>query len=221
MVFKIKINAKIDKAALSRIIQEKQKLIKENIREVMRHKALPHLIDLVMGGYDELSDRMEAGPEDPTNPANWRSEFLSKLREDLEDNLILTGDRIVAKIGDTDFLGYDPSGTIDPADTEPLHWLVFYIEGLAGDWGFVTPEDYNTITRGKYDPQWGRFSRGFMISREEYEAQGWSKVIPFEQIRHPFSGFSPLDIFSEALNEFKIRPFVQKAIEAAVRGEKA
>lgn len=221
MAFKIKLNAKIDKASLARVLDKKLKLIRENVLSVMRNKALPHLIDLIMKGYDTLSDRMEAGPEDPTSPERWRSEFLAKLREDLEDNLMIAGDRIIAKIGDKDFLGYNPSGSIEADDVEPLHWLVFYLEGLVGDWGFVTPEDYNQITRGRYDPKWGRFSQGFMISREEYEAQGWSNVIPFEQVRHPFSGVSPLDIFSEALNEFQIRPFIQKAINAAVRGEKA
>ena len=220
MVFKIKINAKIETGQLSKIIEKRQKLIKENIREIMKTKALPFLIDLIMKGYDELSDRANMGPDDPTNPANWRTEFLTKLRKDVEDTLILTQNRIEAKLGDTEFLGYDPSGTVDSDDTEPLHWLVFYIEGLVGEWAFVTPEDYKKLTRGKYDAKWGRFSQGFMVSRQDYEEQGWTKTIPFDQIRHPFSGFAPLDIFSEALNEFKIRPFIQKAITAAVRGER-
>ncbi len=220
MAFKIKINANIDTSQLSKIIQKRQKLIKENIRDIMRRKALPFLVDLIMKGYDGLSDRAGQGPDDPTNPANWRNEFLTKLREDLENNLVITGNRITANLGDKDFLGYDPSGAIGTDDTEPLHWLVFYIEGLVGDCAFVTPTDYNKITRGKYNVQWGRFSQGFMISKEQYEEQGWDRVIPFDQVRHPFSGFSPLDIFSEALNEFKIRPFIQKAITAAVRGEK-
>lgn len=220
MSFKIKLKAKIDKAALSKILEAKLKLIRGNVLSVMRNKALPQLVDLIMVGYDSLSDRMGTGPEDPTDPSHWRSEFLTKLREDLEDNLMVTGNRITAKIGETSFLGYNPSGEVEPGDTEPLHWLVFYLEGLAGDWGFVTPEDYNRITRGAYDPKWGRFGQGFMISKEEYESQGWSNTIPFDQVRHPFSGFSPFDIFTEALNEFKIRPYVQKALDAAVRGEK-
>jgi len=220
MAFKININANIKREILNKILERRLKLIRENVRVVMRNKALPHLIDLIMKGYDELTDRAAMGPDDPTNPANWRSEFLTKLREELEDNLIVTGNRIIAKLGDRDFLGYDPSGTIDTDDTEPLHWLVFYLEGLIGDWAFITREDYNRITGGKYDPQWGRFGQGFMISKENYQTQGWDRIIPFDQVRHPFSGFAPLDIFTEALNEFKIRPFIQKALDAAVKGEK-
>ena len=59
-----------------------------------------------------------------------------------------------------------------------------------------------------------------MISKEQYQYQGWDKVIPFDQVRHPFSGFAPLDIFTEALNEFKIRTFIQKALDAATKGER-
>lgn len=220
MAFKINLAAKIDRAKLKKIVENKQKLIMANIKSVVKNEAIPHLIDLIMVGYDDLSARAAIGPDDPTNPQNWRAEFLAKLRKDLDDTLIVTRDRIVVRLGDKEFLGYNPTGTIDPDDTEPLHWLVFFIEGLAGDWGFVTPDTYQRITRGRYNPQWGRFSQGFMISREDYEEQGWSQVVPFDQVRHPFSGYAPVDIFREALNEFKIRPFIRKAIDAAVQGRR-
>jgi hypothetical protein len=59
-----------------------------------------------------------------------------------------------------------------------------------------------------------------MVSKSEYEEQGWDRVIPFSEVRHPFSGYSPVDIFAEALREFKLRPFVQKAIDAAIQGRR-
>jgi len=68
MAFKININANIKREILNKIIERRLKLIRENIRVVMRNKALPHLIDLVMKGYDELTDRAAMGPDDPTNP---------------------------------------------------------------------------------------------------------------------------------------------------------
>ena len=58
-----------------------------------------------------------------------------------------------------------------------------------------------------------------MMSKQNYEEQNWTKVIPFSEVRHPFSGFSPLDIFTEALNEFNLRPFIQQALDAAMRGK--
>ncbi len=59
-----------------------------------------------------------------------------------------------------------------------------------------------------------------MISKEDYSEEGWDKIMPFEAVRHPFSGYSPLDIFTEALNEWKIRPFIEKAISASVKGRR-
>ena len=127
----------------------------------------------------------------------------------------------MVRIGDKNFLGYSSNEDTDPDDQTPLVWLVYYIEGLVGDWGFVSPELYEQFRgSGNYNPEWGRFGQGFMISREQYESEGWSEVVPFDQIRHPFSGFSPLDIFEEALREFKLRPFLDKAIKAAVEGRK-
>ena len=216
--FKIKIN--IDKAQLKKVVESKFNLIQHNLVAVLERKAIPRLIAMIMEGYDGLADRASQGPDDPTNPANWRTEFLFRLEQDLQNTFIVAGNRISVKLGSKEFLGYDASGGIPPDDNTPLHWLVFYIEGLLGDWAFVTPEMYKSLSGGKYNPEWGRFGQGFMVSRDNYEKQGWSKTIPFEQARHPFSGFSPLDIFAEALREFKIRPFVQEALDAAARGKR-
>jgi len=216
-----KVKANIDTSKLKQILEKKQKLIMSNIATVIQKDALPYLIERIMIGFDSLAERADILPEDPTNPSNWRADFLNKLEEDVAQNFFVEGNKIVIRIGDKDFLGYDPSGSIDPSDTEPLHWMVFYLEGLIGDWGFISPETYTQVTRGgTYKATWGRFSDGFMISREEYENKGWDRIVPFSQIRHPFSGFSPLDIFAEALQEFHLRPFVEKAIKAAVRGTK-
>ncbi len=158
----VKIKTIIDIANLNRIFKKKQDLIQNNIITVLKKEAFPFLINKIMVGYDSLSDRASMGPDDPTNPANWRLEFLTKLEEDLERTFVLIGSKISVGLGDKDFLGYDPSGSISPDDTQPLHWLVFFIEGLIGDWGFITPETYERITRRKYSGQWGRFSKGFM-----------------------------------------------------------
>jgi len=214
-----KIKANIDISKLKSVLQKKQNLIQKNIVGVLKKEAVPFLIERIMVGFDSLAERADMLPEDPTNPGNWRAEFLNKLEEDLARNFVVAGGRITIRLGDKDFLGYDPSGEVDSNDTEPLHWMVFYIEGLIGDLAFVSPENYTRLNRGsKYKPGWGRFDQGFMVSRQDYEEQGWDRVLPFSQLRHPFSGFSPLDIFAEALREFKLRPFIQKAIDAAIQG---
>jgi hypothetical protein len=215
-----KIKAKVDTSKLKTILEKRQKLIQGNIVSILKHEAIPTLITKIMIGYDDLSQRADMLPEDPTNPANWRTEFLTKLQEDLEDTFIVTGSRISVRIGDKDFLGYNPEGSISPDDTQPLHWMVFFLEGLIGDWAFISPEAYKSITGSDYKAGWGRFASGFMVSREDYQVNGWDRKIPFDQVRHPFSGFSPVDIFAEALREFQLRPFIQRAIDAAMKGKK-
>ena len=216
-----KIKLKIDQSSLRQVIMANQKLILENIVAVVKNEAIPALIDKIMLGYDSLSDRMDTLPEDPTHPANWRDEFFMKLNQDLQNTFTVAGNRVIIRLGEKDFLGYDASGKIGSKDTTPLHWLVYYLEGLAGDWGFIGPEVYEKLRGGgSFNSDWGRFGQGFMISREDYQREGWDKVVPFDQVRHPFSGYSPLDIFKEALDEWNIRPYIQKALDAAVQGRK-
>lgn len=218
MGFKAKIN--IDTSKLKKIIKDKQDLIKHNITVVVRTEAVPHLIDRIMAGYDRLSDRMSSTPDDPTNPALWRTDFRNKLLQDLEQNLIVTDRGLIIRLGDKKFLGYTDDEKGDPDSTEGLTWLVYYIEGLMGDWAFISNATYKDMRGRASIKPLGRFGEGFMLSRSQFDEEGWSKVTSFEQERHPFSGFSPLDIFTEALNEFRIKPFIERAIKAAKEGRR-
>jgi len=216
----VSVDVSLDRAKLKIIYERQKKLIRRNIISVLKKQALPHLVDLIMIGYDALSERADMGPEDPTNPSLWRDEFKAKLEQELANTSISGEDTIYIKLGNKEFLGYTDGERIDPDDNQPLHWLVYYIEGLAGDWAFISPEDYEILTGQTYKPEWGRFSQGFMISAEEYSDKGWDQKIPFFMLRHPFSGYSPLDIFKVALDEFTLRPFIERAVTAASKGQR-
>jgi hypothetical protein len=220
MTFDIGIRVNI--TDIKRILKQKQELIWHNIKQVVMNEATTDLVDKIMDGFDRLTSRASQLQEDPTNPANWREEFRDSLHQDIYDTISFEGNRIVFNVGNKEFLGYTEDGTLnDKHDNTPLKWLVYYIEGLAGDWAYISAETYDKIKgAGKYKTEWGRFGQGFMISREDFEAEGWGAIISFESVRHPFSGYAPLDIFTEALDEWDLRPFIQKAITAAVRGEK-
>jgi len=211
----VKVKIKLDGAGLKKVIEKKQALIRANIKQAFLTNAIPHLIDLIMVGFDRLGERAELLPDDPTNPSNWREDFLLRLQDDVYDNIeiLSEGNKLYIRVrmGDKKFLGYD-QGIEERNSSQPLLWLVYYLEGLAGEWGFVTTE-----MSGK---EYGRFGQGFMISREAYEKEKWQARtgISFNQIRHPFSEYSPVDIFREALAEFNLRPFIKQAIDAAVRG---
>jgi len=218
----VKIKIAVDRGKLKQIIEKKQKLLERNIKSVLKKEAMPLLISRIMDGFDSLSERADQLPEDPTNPSNWRQDFLDLLHKDLDDNFFVSGKQIKINIGNKKVLGYTDDES-DSTDNTPLVWLVYYIEGLAGDWAFITPELYDkrkgSGAFAELEKQ-GRFSGGFMISKEEFFEEGWDRFTAFDTVRHPFSGFSPLDIFTEALKEFRLRPFIQKAIEAASEGRK-
>jgi len=218
----VKIKGKLDLSKLKRIISNRQKLLEDNIKTVLKTEAIPILIARIMDGYDALSERADQLPEDPTNPSNWRQEFLDLLNRDLQDTFIVSGKRVKVSLGDKKVLGYT-DGESEPTDSTPLIWLVYYIEGLAGDWAFITPDLYDrrkgSGAFAKLEQQ-GRFGGGFLISKEAFFDEGWDRFAAFDTVRHPFSGFSPLDIFTEAVREFRLRPFIQKAIKAASEGRK-
>lgn len=219
MVLGIKLS--VNKAALKSLIQERQALIWNNIKQVIITEAVNSLVDAIMDGFNRLSQRADQLPEDPTNPSNWREEFRDSLHQDIYDTISFQDNRISFNVGNKDFLGYVEGGELnDKNDNSPLKWLVYYIEGLAGDWAYISAETYEKIKgSGSYKPEWGRFGNGFMISREAFDAENWGDIIPFASVRHPFSGYAPVDIFTEALNEWSLRPFIEKAIAAAARGE--
>jgi hypothetical protein len=215
--FKVKL--KFDQSKLKKILESRQELIHHNIIIVVKTEAVPHLIDQIMEGYDRLSDRMDTLPEDPTNPANWRMAFKTKLDEDLLRNLTVTAKGLIIRLGDKEFLGYTDSGK-DPEDNSPLTWLVYYLEGLMGEWAFISLDIYKEKRKNSKGTSLGRFGKGFMLSKEQFDKEGWGSVISFEEARHPFSGFSPVDIFTEALNEFRFKPFIEKAIKASKEGRR-
>ena len=224
---KVKLALSKEQAALAeRIVAAKLKLVENNIAAVIQKEAIPHLIDLIMTQYDKLGDRMDKlSDEDPTNPVIWRGTFKDKLEEEAAETFIFdkTSGIIRLKLGEKSFLGY--GGSPDTSSNTPLVWMVYYLEGLAGSWAWISRETYQKVfPDGKWDPKWGRFKSapGFMLSGGDFfdSKNPWRKKISWSEVKHPFSAFSPLDIFAEALNEFNIRPFVDKAIKAAMAGRK-
>lgn len=215
-----KASLSFDTAKLKKIIKAKQDLVQHNVFTVVRTEAMPNLIDKIMVGYDRLSDRMSSLPEDPTNPANWRQEFKAKLLQELETNLIVSDKGLIIRLGDKEYLGYTDDEEGDPNSNKPLTWLVYYLEGLLGEWAFISESIYAQKRKSSGTSQLGRFGDGFMISRAQFEREDWDSVISFEEARHPFSGYSPLDIFTEALNEFKLKPFIERAIKASKEGKR-
>lgn len=219
--FRLKIT--VDKPKLEKLILKKKRLIQRNIRTVVRDEVIPHVVELVMVQYDELSEIAEqgVGHDDPSRPSVWRSVFRQHLLDSAANSFKARKNTIEVGIGDRAFLG-DFGFFIDEEDSEPLHWMVFFLEGLVGEFALITPQTYAQLKpNSEFDDDWGRFESDpvFMIERKAYFKQGFHKIIPWDQVRHPFSGVRPPDIFAAALSKLNMRPFIKKAIKAAVEGK--
>jgi len=227
MPIKVKVSLSKDGVtAADKFLKAKLKLVERNIAAVIKDEAIPHLIDLIMFRYDEMGKRMDKmSDEDPTNPQIWRGVFKDKLEEEAQQTFIFDGNSGIIKLnlGEKSFLGYTEEPDTD--STTPLQWMVYYLEGLSTSYAWITRESWEQVfPDGKWDPEWGRFKSapGFMLRGREFHksTNPWAEELTWSEKRHPFSSSSPQDIFAEALNEFKIRPFIQKAIDAATAGKK-
>jgi len=210
----------------ARLVQAKLKLVEHNISAIMQSEAIPHLIDLIMVRYDELGEKMESmSEEDPTNPAIWRGTFKDKLEEEAQQTFIFdkSSGTIRLNLGEKSYLGYTENPDTD--SNQPMVWMVYYLEGLKTSWAWITKDTWEEIyPDGKWDPEWGRFKNapGFMLSGRKFHRAGndWMDELVWSEVRHPFSTWSPDDIFQKAMDEFLIRPFIQKAVDAAMAGKK-
>lgn len=219
----LKLKLKMNKPKLESLLIKKKRLIQRNIKSVIQKEVIPHVVDLVMEGYDELSQLAEegVGKDDPSRPSEWRDIFKTHLLESANASFKSTRNTIEVGMGENAFLG-DLSTFVDDEDSQPLHWMVFFLEGLVGEFALITPQTYAKLKPHKeFDDSWGRFENDpvFMIERKAYFAQGFNKIIPWNLVRHPFSGVRPPDIFATALSKLNIRPFIKKAIKAAVQGK--
>jgi len=217
-----KIRLQLDKPKLQSLIIKKKRLIQRNIKSVVQKEVIPHVIDLIMEGYDDLAQLADqgAGQDDPSRPSEWREIFRAHLFESANKSFKAKKEFISLGIGDRAFLG-DLGTFVDKEDAEPLHWMVFFLEGMVGEFALITPDTYEKLKPNKtFDDSWGRFEDEpvFMIERKAYFAQGFNDIIPWEQVRHPFSGVRPPDIFANALAQLNMRPFLKKAIKAAIEG---
>jgi len=217
-----RLRLKLDKPKLQSLIIKKKRLIQRNIRTIVQKEVVPHVIDMIMEGYDNLAQLAEqgAGKDDPSRPSEWREIFRAHLFDSAEKSFKSRQNTLTLGIGDRAFLG-DLGTFVDEEDAEPLHWMVFFLEGLVGEFALITPKTFEKLKPNKkFDDSWGRFESEpvFMIQREAYFAQGFNEIIPWEQVRHPFSGIRPPDIFATALAKLNMRPFIKKAIKAAVEG---
>jgi hypothetical protein len=199
------------------------------VLSILKTEYYPLVVDKVVENFKLLP----TGPsDDPTALENWGDEFKNHLIGDAENAFSLKGNELEIGIGDKGYLGIGQENNTDsPA---PIVWLAYFIadtaaQGIAGRFAFLSKSNYESSRgEGSYKERWGRFGEGFMISKEDYESEGWENTLgPFEANEHPLSKFlgsgeGPINIFQKAVDdqeqeEQDLAYFISKAVEKTLK----
>ncbi len=213
---KLDITIKVDFKPIDKLINKE--LLKQNMMFVLREHIGPEYINLVMQEFDEFS--LNFDPDDPASPQHWKPEFEEHLLQNLNSNLTVEGNVISLGLGEKSFLGYN-QGSIDPRDSTPLVWMIFYLEGIIGNYAFISEEIYRDKKGDQADlSKYGRFGGGFMISEADYAAEGWEAFKPFSEAKFPFSGGArPKSFFKEAWEKTTLdKKIFKDAVVATLKG---
>jgi len=204
------------------------KKILDSLLVVMKDDLIPKIVDNLMRVYDEELVANEL-KDDPARPSVARQAFKGSIEKSLTETLELRSNKISLSVGDISELKLDDAtiqhlGEVD-RNANPLEWLVFYIDGFIGEFAFVSEDTFKKLNSAglvsdksfsKF-PTWGWYGQGFLVPREAYLDKGYDKVVPFSQVRHPFSGSRPVPLFERAMENIDFKSMVAKAIERALR----
>lgn len=197
--------------------------LKRNILSVFKERAAPAFRDALVSEYDKLTaqERSQFGPlvsgKDPSELGRFRGLFINQIEEELQ-KMRFEGDELVISVGDKRKWGFGRSGPPRSPSARTVDFLVYYIEGITGEFGFIT-EEHMRLMNPLSTKRLGRFGEGFLISRQNYKEEGWLERtgITFEEIKHPISGQPPFRGFERAAQGFDFGPYVNEAVEQTFR----
>ena len=165
----------------------KQLLIK-NITRAIGTTIGPEIIKRIMEKFD-VGLIGKVSTKDPSAPEHFQDEFFSALNEDLASSILVTPEGITFFLGDTKKLGYD--GNIET----PLQTMVFILEGVLGEYAFISPDIYKSFKSGS-DVKFGRWGGGFLITKEAFFKEHWDRRVSWSKAKWGFSNTGPIDVFS-------------------------
>lgn len=183
-----------------------KRLLIKNILNVVRMQIGPEIIKRIMEKFNVgLIGKISL--KDPAAPEHFEGDFFSALNEDLNGSLVVTPEGITFFLGDTKKLGYE--GNIKT----PLQTMVFLIEGLLGQYAFISPDIYSSFKPGS-NVKFGRWGGGFLITREAFIKEKWDKRISWSKARWGFSNTGPINIFD--IDQEFISEIIDNTIKATI-----
>ena len=169
------------------MVKKLKRLLIKNLVTDVRTKIGPMLIERVMDKF-QVGLMGKVIQKDPSAPEHFKDEFISMLNESFESSVVVTPEGINFSLGDRGRLGYD--GSID----SPLQTMVFIMEGILGEYAFISPDVYSLVKSGS-NVKFGRWSGGFLITKEAFFKEHWDRRVSWGKARWGFSNTGPINVF--------------------------
>ncbi len=197
--------------------------LNRQLKVTFKTELVPALKARFLEAYDALAneEQGEYGSairgDDPTALLKWRSLFEQQIDKELAGISVSDGE-ININIGDLSSFGAGQTHENRHDVPQTVDWLIYYIEGLPGEFAFISAKQAYKKNPLRSPTSLGRFGEGFIIPRELYEEEGWEKAtgLKFSEVRHPISGQRPYNRFEKIPNNFDFSRFVQSAVQKAV-----
>lgn len=183
-----------------------KKLLVKNVINAVRTDIANALIKKVM---EQFHVRLvgKVSLEDPSAPEHFEGDFLEILTETVNSSMVVTQDSVSFSLRDNSKLGYD-GGISRPVDT-----MVFLLEGLLGEYAFITPRMYKK-RKSSGATDLGRWGGGFLITKESFFADSWDKIISWGEARWGFSNTGPINIFE--IDDTVVGDIIDKTIKKTI-----
>jgi hypothetical protein len=164
-----------------------KKLLVKNIINAVKTDISQALIKRIMSQFQVgLIGKVDLS--DPAAPEHFENDFLEILTETVNSSMVVTQDSVSFSLRDNSKLGYD--GDI----SRPVDTMVFLLEGILGEYAFLTPKMYGKHMHKRGKPI-GRWGKGALMMKERFFEDGWDKTFSWSEVRWGFSNTGPINIF--------------------------
>jgi len=184
-----------------------KKLLVKNVINAVQTNIASALIKKVM---EQFHVRLigKVSLKDSAAPECFENDFLEILTETVNSSMVVTQDSVSFSLRDNSKLGYD--GDI----RKPVDTMVFLLEGILGEYAFLTPKMYGKHMHKRGKPI-GRWGKGALIMKEKFFEDGWDKTFSWSEVRWGFSNTGPINIFEidDSIVDDIINETIKKTIE--------